>query len=82
MVKVFSIYDSKAEVYSNPVFIRTKGEAIRGLAECVNNSDHHYGRHSEDFTLFEIGEWDDLTGTFMPYQAKISICNLKELIEL
>lgn len=78
-MKVFSIWDSKAEVYSQPHFIRTKGEAIRSLTEAVNQQDHSFSKHAEDYSLFEIGTWDDTTGELIPHEAKQHIVSLHEL---
>lgn len=78
-MKIFTIHDSKAEAFSAPIVIRNKGEALRGLTEVVNDATHQYGKYPSDYTLFEIGEWNDLTGNITTYDAKISVCNLIEL---
>ncbi len=57
--KMFVIYDSKAEAYLQPWFLTTEGQAKRAMADCVNDKDHNFGRHPEDYTLFEIGEFND-----------------------
>jgi len=59
LVKIFSIYDSKAQAYLQPFFSPTKGTAIRAFADHVNNPDTDMCKHAEDFTLFEIGEFND-----------------------
>ena len=60
--KIFSIYDSKAAAFLPP-FILPKAEmAQRTFADCVNSPDHQFGAHPEDYTLFELGHWDDETG--------------------
>lgn len=62
--KVFSVYDSKSETYSPPMLYTTKGEAIRAFSDQANNKESSLCLHSEDFTLFEVGEWDDQSGEF------------------
>lgn len=64
MNKVFCIYDSKAEAYLQPFFMKTVGEAERAVADLVNQSDHHFNKHSGDFTLFELGSWDEFKARF------------------
>lgn len=78
-MKVFSIWDSKAEIYSQPVFIRTTGEMIRSLTQVVNDGQHHYSKHAEDFSAFEIGTWDDTIGQFTPHASKLHVVSLHEL---
>ena len=64
MLKVFTVYDNKAEAYLQPFFMRTKGEAIRAFADSVNDPNHMFNRHPEDFTLFELGEFDSAKALF------------------
>lgn len=72
-MKVFSIFDSKAEAYLPPLFEMTKGVAIRRFTAAVQNEDSEFCKHAPDFTLFEIGEWDEQTGTLTSHEAKISL---------
>ena len=51
IVKVFGIYDSKAEAYLPPFFMKSKGEAIRAITAHVNDSQHNFCKYAEDFTL-------------------------------
>jgi len=77
-LKVFSVYDSKVEAYKQPFFLSTKGEAIRGLLECLEKNDHPFAKWPADFTLFELGEYDDSNGKMLPLSAPINHGNLLE----
>lgn len=57
--KVFTVFDSKTEAYMRPFFCQTKGEAIRIFSDTVNQDDTQFWRHPGDFSLFEVGEYDD-----------------------
>lgn len=59
ILRVFAIYDSKAEAYLPPFTMKSKGEAIRALSGLVNDAQHNFCKYAEDFTLFDIGSWDD-----------------------
>ena len=59
---VYSIYDSKAEAYLRPFFVPTKGLAIRSVTEGLADPHSSLAKHVADYTLFEIGEYDDATG--------------------
>lgn len=71
--KVYTVYDSKAEAYLRPFFARSRGEALRMFEDTVNDPNSMFLRHASDFTLFEIGEWDDVDGGFSVYEAKVSL---------
>jgi len=57
--KVFSVYDQKAKVYSQPFISPTVGYAVRMFEDQVRTEGHAWNKHPEDYTLFEIGEYDD-----------------------
>ena len=72
MVKVFTVYDSKAEAYLPPFYARSTGDAIRRFSDTANDVSHDFNKHAADFTLFEIGEFDELQGVFNLLPANIS----------
>lgn len=61
---VFAVYDSKAEAYGPPFFNRAKGEALRAFMDAANNKEDSIGKHPEDYTLFYIGIYEELKGSF------------------
>lgn len=74
-LKMFAVYDQKAEAYMNPFVMQTKGQAIRAWSDTVNNDDTQFFKHPEDFTLFELAEYDDSTGAVTMHQAKVDLGN-------
>ncbi len=62
--KIFTIYDDKAEFYLQPFFFKTAGQATRAFQESCNEPGHQFYKHPEDFTLFELGTYDDETAVF------------------
>lgn len=73
MWKVFSVYDSKVEAYLRPFFMRSRGEAIRGFVTVVNEAGTDFNKYPEDYTLFEIGDYDEKTGVISPSAAKTAL---------
>lgn len=73
ILKVFGIYDSKVNAYLPPFMMKTIGEAERALISHCNDSQHNFCKHAEDFTLFELGEWDDSTAKYKLHSAPHSI---------
>ena len=72
-MRVFSVYDSKAESYGMPFVQKTSGEALRGFATASNDPSLAIGKYPEDFTLFEIGVWDETRGIMTPHDAHVSL---------
>lgn len=68
--KVFTVYDSKVKFYKTPFVLRTAGEALRGWQEVSNDKTTQIGKYPADFTLFEIGEWDEESARFEQYEVK------------
>jgi len=63
--KIFTIYDSKAKAYLTPFFMHEEGMALRVFADCINDQEHQFGKHPEDYTLFNIGSWTDDKAKFL-----------------
>lgn len=63
--KVFAVFDSKAEGYLQPFFSFTAGQATRMFSDAVQDSGHQFHKHAADYTLFQIGEYEDATGTLV-----------------
>ncbi len=62
---IFTIYDSKAKAYLTPFFLHQDGMALRVFADCINDATHQFGKHPEDYTLFNIGSWSDDKAKFL-----------------
>lgn len=76
--KLFTVYDCKSEAYDRPWTSPSRGIAIRSLMDVLKDPQHPFSKWPSDFTLFEIGEYDNQTGTLIPYETKV---NLGVLIE-
>lgn len=64
-IKMFSVFDSAIGAYMTPFFSQSQGAAIRSLGDAANDPSHPFHKHSLDFTLFELGEFDDNSGEFV-----------------
>lgn len=59
---MFSIYDSKTLVFGTPFFAVNKGAAIRLVVDAVRDGDSMLSKHTGDFVLFWVGEFDQDSG--------------------
>jgi hypothetical protein len=62
VLKVYSIRDSKGEVFNQPFFQKTHGEAERSFSRLVKDESSTLAAYPEDFDLYYLGEYDDQTG--------------------
>lgn len=63
---IIALRDIKANQHEPPMFVANTNVAIRDLRDMVNEKDGQrpWQRHPEDFELWELGEWDNETGSF------------------
>lgn len=69
---IYSIHDNKANAYLPPFYLHNKNMAIRSFSDCVNEQDHPFNKHPEDYSLWELGEFHDDTGEIIyhtPHKA-------------
>lgn len=84
-LRCFCIYDSKAEAYLPPFFMKSKGEAIRAVISTVNDPQSNFHKYAEDFVLFELGHWQEDNATFSLLPAPHSLgvlCEFKKQAKL
>lgn len=62
------IKDSKADVFGTPMVFASKGVAVRSFSNEINskNDSSLISKHPEDFSLYQIGVYDDVFATFEP----------------
>lgn len=63
--KVISVFDTAAQVFARPFFVTATGQAIRDFTDEINREaqDNPLFRHPDDFILYQLGEFDDETGS-------------------
>ena len=64
-MKIFAVYDEKASAFLQPFFMQTRGQATRAFGDECRKPESSFGAHAEDFTLFEIGEYDQASGALL-----------------
>jgi hypothetical protein len=63
---IVSIKDTAADAFGRPAYVATEGVAIRQFQDEVNraNDDNQLYKHPQDFHLYYLGLFDDVTGKF------------------
>ena len=78
--KIFVMRDSKAGFYGVPFFEVSRGSALRGLTEAVRDKQSTICKYPEDFSLFEIGEWDNVACKMLLNPAPVHVINAIDLV--
>lgn len=74
-LKTFTVHDCKAESYLQPFYAQATGAAIRMFEDAVNQEGHQFNRYAADYTLFELGTFDQATAAFEVLPAAINLGN-------
>lgn len=68
ILKMFSVFDQKALAFMPPFSTPRTEQAIRSFTECANDPAHGFCRSPQDYTLYELGSFNDETAivTMLP----------------
>jgi len=61
-LKIFTVKDHKVGIFMRPFFELHVGSALRSWEEACRSSESPFNKFPNDFSLFLVGEFDDLTG--------------------
>ena len=80
MIKqIFTIYDSKSGVWSQPFYTVRTDSAIRDFGYAASQGDNEIGRYPGDFALYLCGTFDDEACVFETQQPSFVISALETL---
>lgn len=67
MIKsVCAVFDVKGMLYSNPFYAVNNAVAIRDFTAACSDSSSALFRNPEDYSLFQLATFDDVSGLFTP----------------
>lgn len=75
-----SIRDIKQEIYGTPVVFLNEAVARRTFKDEVNNPQSSFSRHPEDYQLFVLGHFFEISGLVVPVQAPVYVCAGSDLV--
>lgn len=77
-LEIFTIFDSKAQLYEQPIFASNKNVLMRDFMNFLADPAQKSSRinlNAEDYAFFKIGSFDKGTG-------KITACNLEHVVNM
>jgi hypothetical protein len=81
VLKMYAVYDVKAQMYSHPHFLQSDGVAIRSFSQVCEDENSQFNKYPSDFSLYFIGSFDVESGEVIPDVPR-QICNASEFVKL
>lgn len=75
MLKVFTIYDKKAQNYMRPFYCENEVFAQREIYVAMQNPQTTLATFSEDFDLYCLGTFDEKLGRFGLFENPGFVCS-------
>lgn len=66
LLHAYSLFDTKALIFSPPFFMSADALAIRAVQDLAADLTTSVGRHPNDFVLHRVGTFNDATGRLDP----------------
>lgn len=77
-MEAFAIRDVKVSSYGTPFFQKNAIEAQRGFQHIVNDKTTMIGMYPEDFELYYLGDYEEVTARFnMLEQPKFIVAGIQ-----
>jgi len=80
-MKLFCMYDIKAQVYTQLFAESSTVAALRGFEVAVNDPKSTLQRFPDDFCLMELAEFDQQTGELKSHQAPVDLGSARTVLK-
>nr|WAE43593.1 MAG: nonstructural protein [Microviridae sp.] len=77
-MRIFTVHDSKAEAHLPPFYMKTKAEAMRAFESTVQDKESQFHKYPSDFTLLELGEFDEISASICTHAKPLILANAAE----
>lgn len=65
-LNIYALFDSQIAAFAQPYFSPTNGSALRAFADHVNDKTSPVNKHPGDYSVYQLGSYDDQTGEIQP----------------
>ena len=77
-LNVVSIRDSKSGIFSRPFFVPHIGVGRRMFGDLAVDVQTDVGKHPEDYALYHLGDYDDVSGALVSNSQPVFVANAVE----
>jgi len=81
-MKLFAMYDTKAQTFLQPFPETSTIAALRGFEVAVNEGKSTFSRFPDDFCLMEIADFNQDTGQLIPLAAPNNLGSARTVLKL
>lgn len=78
--KLFSIHDRKLNTWSAPMQFLHSGQAERAVQEIFQDKNSMLAKYPEDYSVFQVGEFDDDSAQLTPFQPPTHLISISSLL--
>lgn len=78
---MFAIYDSAITTWMPPIYARNKGEMLRQFSDAVADPQSKLAKHPGDYSLFELGTFDDDKCKFDLLKSPVRLCLAMDFVK-
>ena len=80
MLRLYAIHDRKIDCFLSPACYKNEGECLRAIKFFVSERVPLMKEFPEDYSLHEVGQFDDARGIVNGYEVPKFVCEVKWLI--
>ena len=80
-MKIFAMYDTKAQCYLQPFPETSTIAALRGFEVAVNEGKSTFSRFPDDFCLMELAEFNQDTGQIVPLMTPNNLGSARTVLK-
>lgn len=83
MIVIVALYDKVADLFMQPMFVKSVGVAYRSLQDeaARGGENNQLAAHPKDFQLFKVGSYDDHTGVITALKAPELLVEIEALVD-
>lgn len=74
-MKMYTVHDAAAKAYLPPFTQKSERDALSAFEEAANDSQSAISKYPADFTLIELGDFDERTGKLTLLPENLNIAN-------
>lgn len=80
ILEVYAVHDAAVGAYNQPLFFRSRGEAIRSFQDAVADPSNRFGSHASDYSLWQLATYDDSNGVIGQLVQPQRVCGAKDFL--
>lgn len=77
---LMSVRDSKLDAFVNLFTSPSRAAGARAFSDVVNDPSGSVFKHPDDYTLYQVGTFDDSTGVVTPHTTPEHVASARSLL--